>query len=55
MSTRARDCSRSSQLVSRVQVIPVVIVGEWDFPNERRTVFVIENVDKIVTSFEQNL
>ena len=57
--TSSRDWIRGKsddvQLVSHVQVIPVVIVGEWDFPNERQTVFVIESVDKIVTSFEQNL
>ena len=57
--TSSRDWIRGKsddvQLVSHVQVIPVGIVGEWDFRNERQPVFVIENVDKIVTSFEQNL
>ena len=57
--TWSRDWIRGKgddvQLVSHVQVIPVGIVGEWDFRNERQPVFVIENVDKIVTSFEQNL
>ena len=48
-----RENSDDVQLVSHLQVIPVYVIGEWNFRNERQPVFVLENVDNIVTSFEK--
>ena len=48
-----RENSDDVQLVSYLQVIPVYVIGEWNFRNERQPVFVLENVDNIVTSFEK--
>ena len=48
-----RGKSDDVQSVQLVQVIPVDVVGEWNFKNERQPVFSIENVDmKNANSFE---
>ena len=40
------------QVVNLIQVIPVSVVGEWNFHSERHPVFVLENDKEITIAFE---
>ena len=40
------------QIVHPMQLLPVEIVGDWDFSNNRNSVFIVNNAEEIKKAFE---
>ena len=49
-----RGKSDDIQVVNLIQVLPIKVVGDWNF-SERQPVFVIENADEICDAFKKYL